>query len=136
MYAITSREELQVGSAAGPGVARRVVCPSTTETDQRLGRSPAEAAYAIRRPSGDHVKLPRTPTSATFFGAPPSALMTQMVRGPLRSDTNAICCPSGEKDGRSSSEFPEVSGRASEPSNRAVHRCRLPARDEAKTNRE
>ena len=26
-------------------------------------------------------------------------------------------------------------GRASEPSNRAVHRCRLPARDEAKTNR-
>src|SRR5438132_9406206 len=66
MYAITSRVGHQAGSAAAPGVDRRAIRPSGTETVDSPGQSPASAANTTRRPSGDQLSPPTTFTSTSF----------------------------------------------------------------------
>src|SRR5215470_4630466 len=112
MYAIRSRVGNNAGSAAAPGVAKRLICPSATETVQSPGKLPAPAVYKTSRESDDQLSmLSRTGTSATLRGEPPCGLMTQIARRPSRSETNAICWPSGEYAGCWSKEVPDVRGR-------------------------
>src|SRR5262245_58301613 len=111
------------------------MCPSAMEMDHSPGQSPAPALYMIWRLSDDQFSLPRGDTSASLRGAPPSGLMSQIARWPSRSETNATCWPSGEKLGQALNDAPDVRGRWSEPSWRAVQRCRFPLRDELKTSR-
>jgi hypothetical protein len=74
----------------------------------------------MKRPSLVQVRPPFNTAWTTLRGDPPSAAMSQMPLTPPRSDANATCCPSGEKTGRWSSALPDVNGRASDPSTRAI----------------
>ena len=119
--------------ASGVEICR--IWPLATETAHKPRRSPAGAAKVISRPSRDHERPACNFRIDQLPWRPPSGFINHSARVPSLSDTNAICWPSSEMAGRSSSHAPDVRGRASEPSSRAVQRCRIPVRDELNTRR-
>jgi hypothetical protein len=85
-------------------------------------------------PSGDQLIVPTTSADPTWRGVPPSALTTQMPRLPPRSETKAICRPSGENAGLSSNAVPAVIGVGCSMRPFIDHRVRLPVRDVLNTS--